>query len=502
MLIALIFFLLALTGTFEFLVHVIRARHAMVRIITAGFAVAVIASCTLVMLMYTVNLFSILITVIQVYRIFNLFRLVRGQMHERHMWDATFNTGLWLVGSALVLAGLWAVWDQRIITAFAAAAALMLLQLLVAIVFYKNVRGHVARMQAANNIEVAHEADLPSLTVAIPARNETDTLEQCIRSLLASHYPKLEILVLDDCSQTTRTPEIIREFAHDGVRFIKGEEPRDNWLAKNQAYEALAEAASGELILFCGVDIRLEAGSLRRMVAYAVNKRKKMVCVMPHNVRDHGNYPLIQPMRYVWELALPRRIFKRPPVLSSCWLISKAALKKAGGFRAVPNMVVPEAHFAKTQLAGDGYAFLASGTTFGITSVKTVAAQRETAIRVAYPQIHRRPEIVALVTLGYILWVGLPLSILLSAVLARHFDVLLVAAVVVIALSAMFYRALLQLAYSHASPAHTASLPAAALVYVVLMNYSMYKYEFSEVLWKGRNVCLPVMQVIPRLPKI
>jgi hypothetical protein len=46
------------------------------------------------------------------------------------------------------------------------------------------------------------------------------------------------------------------------------------------------------------------------------------------------------------------------------------------------------------------------------------------------------------------------------------------------------------------------AFPIAVIGDVVLLNCSMYKYEFSEVIWKGRNVCLPVMRVIPRLPKL
>jgi uncharacterized membrane protein len=44
-------------------------------------------------------------------------------------------------------------------------------------------------------------------------------------------------------------------------------------------------------------------------------------------------------------------------------------------------------------------------------------------------------------------------------------------------------------------------LPLAALYDIGLLNYSMWLYEFREVLWKGRNVCIPIMQAIPGLPK-
>ena len=45
------------------------------------------------------------------------------------------------------------------------------------------------------------DKDLPSISVLIPARNETEELHACLDALVASDYPKLEILVLDDCSQ-------------------------------------------------------------------------------------------------------------------------------------------------------------------------------------------------------------------------------------------------------------------------------------------------------------
>jgi glycosyltransferase involved in cell wall biosynthesis len=378
--------------------------------------------------------------------------------------------------------------------------AALLMQAAMAVVSYHVVRGHSRRIQAVTDLPVVHDKDLPTLTVAVPARNETDALHACISSLLDSHYPKLEIIVLDDCSQTARTPEIIRDFAHKGVRFIRGTEPDGNWLAKNQAYAALVEASSGQLILFCGVDIRFTPDSLRRMVIYLLARRKTMLCVLPQNAQA-TSVPLIQPMRYLWELALPRRRLSRPPALSSCWLIARSALRQAGGFDAVARSVVPEAYFASRQTAGDGYSFM-GGAGFGVSSAKSLREQRETAIRVTYPRLHKRPELVALVTALYVLWIGLPLSSLVYSLIFGQFGLLAMAALVGLIYSLLAYRLVLRLAYGYVSGRALLALPLAALVYIAILNYSMYKYEFSEVIWKGRNVCLPVMHVIPRLPKI
>lgn len=499
---ALIFFLIGLSGAVELLVHTNPIRTRFGSAILGGIAVVAVLACTILAVLHMPNLFGVFLAGASIYRLFNIGRIIKARMHEKHLKQVTFVTSSWLLFAQLAILGVWAAWESMYITTYGIWATLILLQLGLLGVFLRVVFGHARRMHRAAGLEAVHDKDLPSLTVAIPARNETEELHDCIRSLLASHYPKLEILVLDDCSQTARTPEIIRGFAHDGVRFIQGAEPEDNWLAKNQAYERLAETASGEILLFCGVDIRFDPASLRQLVGYMMQKKKDMVCVMPHNVLYSGSLPLIQPMRYTWELALPRKSLAQPPVLSSCWLIAKDALTAAGGFKAASRMVVPEAYFAKRLVGNDSYSFVTSGSTFGVTSIKDVLSQRNTAVRVSYPQIHRRPEMVGFITAGFMAWVGVPFGVLAAAMTAQVHVLLFVTTLLSIAASCIMYAVVLRLAYGKAHLLQVASFPFAALVYVALLNYSMYKYEFSQVVWKGRNVCVPVMHVIPHLPKV
>ena len=56
---------------------------------------------------------------------------------------------------------------------------------------------------------------------------------------------------------------------------------QNDWLAKNYAYQQLAEAANGELLLFCGVDTRFEPGSLRALVALHLTTKASMISVLP-----------------------------------------------------------------------------------------------------------------------------------------------------------------------------------------------------------------------------
>jgi glycosyltransferase involved in cell wall biosynthesis len=119
----------------------------------------------------------------------------------------------------------------------------------------------------------------------------------------------LEILVLDDCSQIKRTSEIIKAYAHDGVRFIDGQAPPEHWLAKNFAYQQLADQANGDLILFCGVDTQFSPDSLRAIVEVMLKKNKSMISFIPKNIQLGQRFEsiILQSLRYAWELALPRR---------------------------------------------------------------------------------------------------------------------------------------------------------------------------------------------------
>jgi hypothetical protein len=65
-----------------------------------------------------------------------------------------------------------------------------------------------------------------------------------------------------------------------------------------------------------------------------------------------------------------------------------------------------------------------------------------------------------------------------------------------------FYRRIVTLTYRHRFINSFWLLPVAGVYDVGLLNYSMWQYEFNEVIWKSRNVCIPVMHVVPTLPKV
>lgn len=446
-----------------------------------------------------------LLLCLAVYRLVNLGRIINGRVRESYLKNISWRTAWWLGAlQVIVLAAWWALHllsvDQAIFWYIVLFA-----QLGMAVTLFATTWRHMHTTLPPKNIAPMPTAKLPSLTVAIPARNETDELQACLESLVASDYPKLEIVVLDDCSQNTRTPEIIRGFAHDGVRFIAGEEADENWLPKNLAYERLAAESNGELILFCGVDAHFSPDSLRRLVETMVHKNKSMISIMPNNVLPthlRSLALLVQPMRYAWEIALPRKLFRRPPVLSTCWIIQRSLLESAGGFGAVTRSIQPESYFARVAVVHDGYSFMQSNSFVGISCQKNINEQHDTATRTKYPQLHRRPELVFLLTISELLTLILPVVFVAASFASPELRLFGALSLTTSILLVAWYVGIVALVYRRFLPASLVALPFAVIHDVAVLNYSMLKYEFSAVIWKGRNVCIPVMRVEPNLPAI
>ena len=450
------------------------------------------------------SIWTCLILLVSVYRNINLLRIVQNRTQNDYLFRVTRKTSLLLICSQILILGFVQISRYFNLQAVYWVYILLIVQLVATLVILASTLRHLVKSIPPIVNDNYADKDLPTLTVAIPARNETEDLGQCLTTLAASTYPKLEILVLDDCSQNKRTPEIIRSFAQQGIRFIEGIPPKQKWLAKNYAYKQLADQANGEIILFCGVDTRFKPQSLRAMVECLLEKKKTMISIIPRNnlnTKFGVKELLIQPSRYAWELSLPRRLFNRPGVLSTCWLITTDALNTCGGFDAVERSTSPESYFAlKTANLNDGYSLLHSSEIMGLVSVKGFYEQRATAIRTRYPQLHRRPEMVLLTSIVELLILVGPVVLLLVVLFERNWALITPAIISVLNIKFCYVK-IVNLTYRRFVFRGVWLLSIAAVYDVALLNYSMWQFEFSDIIWKGRNICLPVMRVIASLPK-
>lgn len=439
---------------------------------------------------------SLLLVYVFLFKIINNLRIAKGRTSEERLKSTGIKTSLILSLVILSIVAVASYSDLSLLKIlYLQYAQIFIAFLVLAITAY-----NIAKISKRPRLHHIFDKDLPTLSVCVPARNETEQMEICINSLLASTYPKLEIIVLDDCS-TDSTPELIKKFAHAGVRFIKGSPPDDKWLPKNLAYQKLLDNALGELILFCGVDTRFAPHTLNKLVNLMLTKNLKMSSVLPVRIAGSNLSSIIQPMRYWWEIALPRNLIKSPPVLSTCWIIDRHELIKMGGFKAIKNSVLPERHIAKRIFNDRKYGFIKSSDLIDVQTVKPISDQKETAIRVRYPQVHRRPELVMALILFHGIILLMPYILLIFSLVSGNYQITILSLVAIV-INLSTHLTIMYTTAPSGVPLAALNYPIVVITEIIIGLLSMYKYEFSKVDWKERNICIPVMQVIPKLPDL
>ena len=446
------------------------------------------------------GLLAIISGLILLYLLLDTYRVIKAYQSESYLKTSVFHNQLRL-GTFLAVVWMVAAWHP-VIGNFETLLILALCSYIIAGVLLLTTIRSLLRARVAET-RVYADKDLPTLTLAFPARNETVRIAETLKGALASDYPKLEILVLDDCSQDD-TPHIVQTYAHDGIRFISGSTPKPHWLGKNWAYERLIQEASGDYILFAGIDIHMSPESIRHLVSYALDKHADMVSVMPRRDRFHFQEALLAPPRYFWQLAMPRYWRRNPPVLSSVWLIKKDVLDEIGGMEAVSNKIIPEQFFARELAKKHAYRFLVSNYFLALRTHKSFVEQLETEHRILYPEMRRRPSRVFVASA--ILMIGMLMPFIATVAgfwlhLGPAHRVFMAAAAMLVLTHVLTTTVL----YPSSWPFSVFNFPIVMLLELVTLNYSMLQYEFNEVTWKGRNICIPAMnhlEVIPSLPQL
>lgn len=127
----------------------------------------------------------------------------------------------------------------------------------------------------------APPADALLVSVIIPARNEAHNIGRCLRSVLATAWPRVEVIVVDDHS-TDGTGTIARRVAAEhgvDVRVIPAPDLPDGWFGKQWACHTGARAATGELLCFTDADTHHGPELLARSINALVARRADLFTV-------------------------------------------------------------------------------------------------------------------------------------------------------------------------------------------------------------------------------
>lgn len=148
-----------------------------------------------------------------------------------------------------------------------------------------------------SNSKIAEPA--PLISVLIPARNEEENIETCLKSLQKQDYPNFEVLVLDDNS-TDSTAELVEGMAakDERIRLIKGEPLPEGWAGKPFACYQLAEKARGSWLLFVDADTTHAPYMLRSTLALALELKTSLLSGFPRQMAESLPEKIAMPLMY------------------------------------------------------------------------------------------------------------------------------------------------------------------------------------------------------------
>ena len=149
----------------------------------------------------------------------------------------------------------------------------------------------------------------PRVSIIVPARNEEETLEQALNTLLALDYDNYEVIAVNDRS-TDRTGEIMERIAENphfsqesretghlefrSFRVVHHCELPAGWLGKTHAMWTAAHHATGDWLLFTDADVLFKPDSLRRALVYAESVAADHVVLFPRMIMKRpGEYMMI-----------------------------------------------------------------------------------------------------------------------------------------------------------------------------------------------------------------
>jgi hypothetical protein len=152
------------------------------------------------------------------------------------------------------------------------------------------------------------------VSVLLPVRDEAARVAPCLESLLEQiNVPNLEIVVIDDGSQDG-TIEVVRAVGGSDhrVRLLTATEPPTDWLGKPHACQALADAATGSVMVFVDADVRLAPHAVAAAVGLLRSSGLQLVSPYPRQIAITAAERLVQPLlQWSWLTTLPLRRAER-----------------------------------------------------------------------------------------------------------------------------------------------------------------------------------------------
>jgi len=168
-----------------------------------------------------------------------------------------------------------------------------------------------------------------SISVVIPCYNASTTIERAVRSVLATGYEPLEIVVVDDAS-TDGSSEIVEQLAEHfspTVRLVRHHQNQGPAKTRNTG----ARTATGELLFFLDSDTEMRPDTLTRFIS-SIIEADVVIGIYDAEPLNRGTVPVYKALLYNYFFSVRGRI---PYEVFDCSRagIRAEVFRETGGFR-------------------------------------------------------------------------------------------------------------------------------------------------------------------------
>jgi len=330
-------------------------------------------------------------------------------------------------------------------------------------------------------------SDLSDITVLIPARNESEVIEETLLSTLQQGRG-LNVIIIDDNSEDD-TARIAKKIGGPDLTVLEGSERPDGWSGKLWALEQGRKYVKTPLLMLLDADIKLKPGVIAGLKSRLEREHFSMISLMVRpSLNSFWEILLMPAFIYFFKLLYPFRLANSESNMiaaaaGGCIIMETEILEDIGGFRPIKDALIDDCMLAR-QIKNHGYRTWL-GLTNSAESIRPYHGISELwnmVARTAYNQLYYSPILLLVCTVIMIIAFWLPI---LGMMLHSQTGVLISLS----ALLLMYISYLPTLLFYNRNFFEVLVLPLTAALYLAMTWTSAFRYWQGERMrWRGRTV--------------
>lgn len=332
------------------------------------------------------------------------------------------------------------------------------------------------------------DADLSSVVVLIPARNEAATIGRTL-AFLSAQGRNLKIILIDDQS-TDDTADAARDGAgiNLALEIIGGTSLEPGWAGKVFALEQGRSRADRPLILLLDADIALRPGTIAALLEKKRETGAALVSLMAElSMQGLAERLLMPAFVYFFKLVYPFALSNGrtrfvAAAAGGCVLIERAVLDGIGGFGVLKGAIIDDCALARAVKRSGRRTWIGlSHAAKSIRGYQTLGTIWRMVARSAYTQLNYSPVLLGGASLMLALAFWMPLIALITF---PALDAKLIGGLALLAMMASYWPTL---RYYDRSPWWVLALPLIGTLYLAMTWSSAIDYWHGRrTIWKGR----------------